>query len=137
MPRCLTGRDRMLLEVEDSIIKLQALCRGYIARSTLSTQRAKLRIAERYIVKAQARGRGFIVRQQLVAERQKQYVLEPWTVALQAAVRGMLVRRAWRARRERDSGLQARQWHLERRARIPGQRERLFARSSNWHRLAQ
>ena len=101
MPQCLTGRDRLLLEVEDSIIKLQALCRGYLARSALSTQRAKLRLAERYIVKAQARGRGFIVRQQLAAERQKQYFLEPWTVALQAAVRGMLVRRAWRARRER------------------------------------
>ncbi|KAG8821050.1 hypothetical protein FRC18_011521 [Serendipita sp. 400] len=87
-------RDRLLLEVEDSIIKLQTLCRQYLARRALMTQQAKLRMAERYIVKLQSQARGALVRRRLAARRREQRGLERWAIALQARARGALTRRA-------------------------------------------
>jgi Ras GTPase-activating-like protein IQGAP2/3 len=88
-----SGRDRMLLEVEDSIVKLQALCRQYLANQALTTQKARLRLAERYIIKAQAQARGHLVRHWLSVRRHKQHSLRPWAIALQATARGILARR--------------------------------------------
>ncbi|KAG8822729.1 hypothetical protein FRC17_009483, partial [Serendipita sp. 399] len=86
-------RDRMLLEVEDSIVMLQALCRQYLARRTLMTQQAKLRMAERYIIKMQSQARGALVRSRLAVKRREQRGLERWAIALQARARGALSRR--------------------------------------------
>ncbi|KAG8842212.1 hypothetical protein FRB96_005929 [Tulasnella sp. 330] len=91
-------RQRMLEESEPSIIRLQAQARGFLTRTRLATQRARLRLAERHLIKLQSRCRGTLTRQNLQEQRKEQMNLEPWVLALQAAARGILARRAWQAR---------------------------------------
>ncbi|KAG8903659.1 hypothetical protein FRB99_002897, partial [Tulasnella sp. 403] len=91
-------RGRLLMESEPDVIKLQAVARGFLARQTLATRRAQLRLAERYIVKLQSRCRGTLTRQFIHEQRKEQMDLIPWVLALQAFGRGVLTRRAWRAR---------------------------------------
>ncbi|CAG7849424.1 Ras GTPase-activating-like protein IQGAP1 [Serendipita indica DSM 11827] len=86
-------RDRMLLEVEDSIVKLQTRCRGYLASQALQTQKAKLKMAERYVIKLQAQCRGSLLRRRVAATRQQQRASSRWVTALQARARGALARR--------------------------------------------
>ncbi|KAK0242763.1 ras GTPase-activating protein [Armillaria nabsnona] len=88
-------RDRLLLENEASIIKLQSQCRGYIARQAEATQRDRMRLIEHYVAKIQARCRGQLLRRELSEQRSEQQNLEPWAVALQASLRGVLFRREW------------------------------------------
>ncbi|KAK0491012.1 ras GTPase-activating protein [Armillaria novae-zelandiae] len=88
-------RDRLLLENENSIIKLQSQCRGYIARQAEAAQRDRMRLIEHYVAKLQARCRGQLLRQELFEQRSEQQNLEPWAVALQAFLRGTLFRREW------------------------------------------
>ncbi|KAG8965048.1 hypothetical protein FRC03_001003 [Tulasnella sp. 419] len=90
--------DRLLFENEDSIIKFQAIARGYMARKALRTQHARIRVAERSIVKLQARCHGVLSRRHVAEQRSRQMDLRPWVIALQAAARGVLSRRAWRVR---------------------------------------
>jgi Ras GTPase-activating-like protein IQGAP2/3 len=84
----------MLLEVEDSIVKVQTLCRQYLAKQALATQKARLKIAERHIVKLQAQARGALLRCRLVDQRHRQKGMSSWATRLQALSRGILVRRA-------------------------------------------
>lgn len=86
------GRDRMLLEVEESIVKLQAICRGSLARESISNKRERLHLAERYVIKFQARLRGALTRSQLAKQRTQHQSLHTWARALQAAARGKLAR---------------------------------------------
>ncbi|KAI9001428.1 hypothetical protein BD414DRAFT_405968 [Trametes punicea] len=89
-------RDRLLLECEDSIIDLQAAARAFLVRKAQTTQRARMRLAERYIPKLQAICRAALVRKRLRQERKQVGDLRPWVLALQAHARGLLVRRQWR-----------------------------------------
>ncbi|KAG8918288.1 hypothetical protein FRC01_001945 [Tulasnella sp. 417] len=94
-------RGRLLAEAEESIIQLQAIARGYLARKTMATAKARLRLAERYIIKLQSRSRGVMTRRVVQEQRKEQLDLEPWALAMQALARGVLTRRAWRARQAR------------------------------------
>ena len=91
-------RERMLLEVEDSIIAVQALARGFLARKMHKARLMRLRLAERYITGMQSRSRAVLVRQHIQQQRKETSDLTPWVRALQAAARGLIVRRVWRAR---------------------------------------
>lgn len=88
-------RDRLLLETEGSIIKLQSQCRGYIARQAEAAQRDRMRLIEHYVAKIQARCRGQLLRRELSEQRSEQRDLEPWAVALQASLHGALFRKEW------------------------------------------
>ena len=90
------GRDRLLLECEDSIIALQAAARAFLVRKEQVTQRARMRLAERYVPKVQAICRAALVRRQLQEDRKERRDLSPFVVALQAHARGALVRKQWR-----------------------------------------
>ncbi|KAG8913135.1 hypothetical protein FRC00_002969, partial [Tulasnella sp. 408] len=94
-------RGRLLAEAEESIIQLQAIARGYLARKAMATAKARLRLAERYIIKLQSRSRGVMTRRVVQEQRKEQLDLEPWALAMQAMARGVLTRRAWRARQAR------------------------------------
>ncbi|OJT08011.1 Ras GTPase-activating-like protein rng2 [Trametes pubescens] len=89
-------RDRLLLECEDSIAELQATARAFLVRKAQATQRARIRMAERYVPKIQAIARAALVRRQLKQDRKQVADLGPWAVALQARARGILVRRQWK-----------------------------------------
>ncbi|KAM5540380.1 hypothetical protein V8D89_005838 [Ganoderma adspersum] len=89
-------RDRLLLECEDSIVSLQAAARAFLVRKDQVTQRARMRLAERYVPKVQAIARACLVRKQLREDRQQRRDLTPFIRGLQAQARGMLVRRQWK-----------------------------------------
>ncbi|KAI0327762.1 hypothetical protein GY45DRAFT_1256320 [Cubamyces sp. BRFM 1775] len=89
-------RDRLLLECEDSIIELQAAARAFLVRKAQVTQRARIRLAERYIPKLQAICRAALVRKHVKEDRKQVADLRPWVLALQAHARGLLVRRRWK-----------------------------------------
>ncbi|KZS97625.1 hypothetical protein SISNIDRAFT_436160 [Sistotremastrum niveocremeum HHB9708] len=91
-------RDRLLLETEPSIIKLQAQARAFIVRKDLATQRARLRLAERHITHFQARCRASLSRQDMDRSREERHNLVPWTTSIQALARGISARRRWSAR---------------------------------------
>ncbi|KAH9006764.1 ras GTPase-activating protein [Lactarius hatsudake] len=90
-------RDRLLLENESSIISVQTLARGFLARKAQATQTARLQLAQRYIVRVQAQSRGVLTRRAVSYYREQQARLLPWVVALQAACRAGLLRRRWHA----------------------------------------
>ncbi|RPD67315.1 hypothetical protein L226DRAFT_452633 [Lentinus tigrinus ALCF2SS1-7] len=89
-------RDRLLLECEDSIVALQAAARAFLVRKDQVTQRARMRMAERYVPKVQAICRAALVRRQLHEDRKERRDLSPFVIALQAHARGSLVRRQWK-----------------------------------------
>ncbi|KAI0353517.1 hypothetical protein OH77DRAFT_1497233 [Trametes cingulata] len=89
-------RDRLLLECEDSIIDLQAAARAFLVRKAQVTQRARIRLAERYVPKLQAICRAALVKRRLQQDRKQVADLKPWALALQAHARGLLVRRQWK-----------------------------------------
>ena len=89
------GRDRLLLECEDSIRALQCLARGFLVRKAQATQYARLRFAERYVPKIQALCRGAIARRQASNLRRETADLTPWVIRLQTAARMVLKRRQW------------------------------------------
>ncbi|EJF61117.1 hypothetical protein DICSQDRAFT_60830 [Dichomitus squalens LYAD-421 SS1] len=89
-------RDRLLLECEDSIIALQAAARAFLVRKDQVTQRARMRLAERYVPKVQAIARAALVRKQLRQDREQRRDLTPFIHALQAQARGVLLRRQWK-----------------------------------------
>lgn len=91
----------MLLESEDSIRALQCLARGFLVRKAQATQYARLRFAERYVPKLQARCRGAIARRQVSDLRRETADLTPWAIRLQTATRAILKRRQWFAYLER------------------------------------
>ncbi len=97
-------RDRLLLENESSIISVQTLARGFLARKAQATQAAHLQLAQRYIVRAQAQCRGVLVRRAVSYYREQQTRLLPWVVSLQAACRACLLRRRWHAWTRRIKG---------------------------------
>ncbi|KAF8138302.1 ras GTPase-activating protein [Boletus edulis] len=76
-------RDRLLLESEDSIRALQCLAR------------------ERYVPKIQAICRGAIARRHVSDLRRETAGLTPWAIRLQSAARALLTRRQWLAHLER------------------------------------
>ncbi|EJD53517.1 hypothetical protein AURDEDRAFT_52863 [Auricularia subglabra TFB-10046 SS5] len=85
-------RDRMLLEAEDSIIAVQTIARGFLARKARAAQTVRLRIAERYIAKMQAQCHGSLVRQRLKEDQKERMDLTPF---VQAQARGVLQRRRY------------------------------------------
>ncbi|KAI0824784.1 hypothetical protein BC628DRAFT_1444432 [Trametes gibbosa] len=89
-------RDRLLLECEDSIIELQAAARAFLVRKAQVTQKARIRMAERYVPKLQSVCRAALVRRELRQNRKQVADLRPWALALQAHARGILVRRQWK-----------------------------------------
>lgn len=99
-----TGRDRLLLENETSIIAVQALTYGFLARKAHATLQGRIRLTERHTPRLQARCRGFLIRQRLQKARQATAHLTPWVVSLQAVARGIIVRRQWRLQLHRMRG---------------------------------
>ncbi|KAK7470669.1 iqgap-related protein [Stygiomarasmius scandens] len=91
-------RDRLLLENEASIVALQAMARGALARRSQTILRGRLRLSERNLLKVQAHCRGVLTRRILEQKRQAQTDLRPWTLALQATARAVLARRRWNSR---------------------------------------
>ncbi|CDO71342.1 hypothetical protein BN946_scf184908.g100 [Trametes cinnabarina] len=89
-------RDRLLLECEESIVKMQAAARAFLVRKAQVTQRARIRLAERYVPKLQAIARAALVRRRVKQDRKQVSDLRPWVLALQAHARGLLVRRQWK-----------------------------------------
>ena len=85
-----------MLECEDSIVSLQAAARAFLVRKDQVTQRARMRLAERYVPKMQAVARAALVRKQLREDRQQRRDLTPFIRGLQAQARGLLVRRQWK-----------------------------------------
>ncbi|KAF8559125.1 ras GTPase-activating protein [Imleria badia] len=94
-------RDRLLLESEDSIRALQCLARGFLVRKAQATQYARLRFAERYVPKIQAICRGALARRQVSDFRRETDDLVPWAIRLQTAARTALKRRQWLSQLER------------------------------------
>ncbi len=90
-------RDRLLRENESSIISVQMLARGFLARKAQATQIARLQLAQRYIIRAQAQSRGVLARRAVADYRDRQVSVLPWVVAIQATCRGRLLRRRWYA----------------------------------------
>ena len=97
----ISGRDRLLLESEDSIRALQCSARGFLVRKAQVTQHARLRFAERYVPKTQAICRGAIARRRVSDLRKETADLTPWAIRLQSAARRVLKRRQWLADLER------------------------------------
>ncbi|KXN90244.1 Ras GTPase-activating-like protein rng2 [Leucoagaricus sp. SymC.cos] len=87
---------RLLAENEGSIVAVQALARGCLARRSRANIQARMRFAERHILKFQAQCRGFLLRSQVQSQRREQRTLMPWVVVLQTAARAALARRRWR-----------------------------------------
>ncbi|TRM67597.1 hypothetical protein BD626DRAFT_395296 [Schizophyllum amplum] len=85
-------RDRLLLESESSIVKLQAQARATLAQRSHQDTERRLVLAQRYVAKTQAICRGYLVRREVSRQRQSQTALQPWARALQAVVRGRLTR---------------------------------------------
>jgi Ras GTPase-activating-like protein IQGAP2/3 len=101
-PNCFyLGRDRELMECEDSIVGLQSMARAFLVRKSLATQRGRLRLAERYVPKLQAKCRAALARRSLNEQRKERLDLTPWAKGLQSAARGVLARRAWMAQLRR------------------------------------
>lgn len=95
------GRDRLLLETEDSIRAMQCLARGFLVRKAHTSQYARLRFAERYVPKIQAICCGAIARRHVSSIRRGIVNLTPWAVRLQTASRMVLKRWIWLAYLER------------------------------------
>ncbi|EAU84770.2 IQ domain-containing protein-containing RasGAP [Coprinopsis cinerea okayama7 len=89
-------RDRLLLENEASIIRLQAYCRGGLSRRNHKALQARIKLSERHVVKFQTHCMGALLRRRLAQRRQVQSQLVPWATALQAACRAAILRRQWR-----------------------------------------
>ncbi|KAI0053622.1 ras GTPase-activating protein [Auriscalpium vulgare] len=89
-------RDRLLLEVEPSIIATQSLARAFLVRKAQVTLRTRLQLAQRYIPRLQAVCRGATIRRQVQQQRKRQAHLSPWIIAVQATARGVLLRKRWR-----------------------------------------
>ncbi|KAF9451707.1 ras GTPase-activating protein [Macrolepiota fuliginosa MF-IS2] len=88
---------RLLLENEDSIVAVQALARGYLARRARANIQARMRFAERHITKFQTQCRGFLLRNQVRSQRREQRSLVPWVIALQSTARAAIAKRRWKA----------------------------------------
>lgn len=95
------GRDRLLLENEPSIIAVQTLARGFLARKARVMQRGRIQLAERYVPKLQALARGALVRSRISQIHEEQADLREWVISIQAHARGALVRREWVAQQRR------------------------------------
>ncbi|KAL1747468.1 hypothetical protein HDZ31DRAFT_31879 [Schizophyllum fasciatum] len=85
-------RDRLLLESEADIVKLQARARAALARRAYHNTERRLVLAENYVTKTQALCRGYLVRRDISQERRSRASLQPWAKALQAVIRGRLAR---------------------------------------------
>ncbi|KAH9999926.1 hypothetical protein BJV77DRAFT_1058234 [Russula vinacea] len=90
-------RERLLRENESSVISVQTLARGFLARKAQATQIARLQLAQRYIIRAQAQSRGVLTRRALADYRDQQVSVLPWVITIQAICRGHLLRRRWYA----------------------------------------
>lgn len=91
-------RDRLLIENEASIIAVQTLARGFLARKAQATHRVRIRLAERYVPKMQARCRGVLTRRRVDEARRQQMGMAPRVTALQAAARSSIARLHWQQR---------------------------------------
>ncbi|KAH7101116.1 hypothetical protein BKA62DRAFT_619136 [Auriculariales sp. MPI-PUGE-AT-0066] len=100
-------RDRMLLEVEDSIVAVQTLARRFLARKAHAARLLRLRIAERSIAGLQARSRGVLARQSIIQQRKTTADLAPWARALQAMARGIQAQARGVLQRRRFARLRA------------------------------
>lgn len=97
----IAGRDRLLLENEPSIIAVQTLARGFLARKARVMQRGRIQLAERYVPKLQALARGALVRSRISHIHEEQADLGEWAVSIQAHARGALARREWLVQQRR------------------------------------
>lgn len=100
-------RDRLLLENEASIVTLQSMARGFLRRRSHTTQKARIRLAERYVTKFQARCRGVIARVDAQEEKTQQSLTIPSIINLQARIRGFLARRRRQLLRDRLRALRS------------------------------
>ncbi|KAI6047200.1 ras GTPase-activating protein [Pisolithus marmoratus] len=87
--------DRLLAENEESICSAQCLARGFLIRKAYATQRARVRLAERYFPKVQAHCRGVLARRKASHTRKVAADLTHWAISLQAVSRGSMKRRCW------------------------------------------
>ncbi|KAL1755451.1 hypothetical protein FB107DRAFT_213621 [Schizophyllum commune] len=85
-------RDRLLLDCEADIVKLQAQARAALARRAIHDTERRMALAQRYVAKTQAICRGYLARREASQQRQSRASLQPWARALQAVVRGRLTR---------------------------------------------
>ncbi|KAJ4478052.1 ras GTPase-activating protein [Lentinula aciculospora] len=90
-------RDRLLLENEGSIIALQSVARGYLARQAQTVLYSHLQLSGANVVKVQARCRAVMTRRRISQQRKAQNDLRPWAVTLQARIRGALARKRWQS----------------------------------------
>lgn len=90
------GRDRLLLECEPAIIKLQCHLRGRLAAQRSARTFAQLDLAGPIIVRLQARGRGALCRRALLAEHEERSQLHGWSTSIQAVAKAHLARQHWR-----------------------------------------
>ncbi|XP_006460082.1 hypothetical protein AGABI2DRAFT_202767 [Agaricus bisporus var. bisporus H97] len=90
-------RQRLLIENTGSIVAVQALARGYLARRVRLNIQARMRFAERHVVKLQTQCRGFSLRKKVCSLKREQQSLVPWVTAAQSIARAALVRRHWNA----------------------------------------
>ncbi|KAJ3801621.1 ras GTPase-activating protein [Lentinula aff. detonsa] len=88
-------RDRLLLENEGSIIALQSVARGFLARQAQTALHGHLQLSGANIVKVQAQARAAMTRRHMSQQRQARNDLRPWAVGVQAKIRGALARKRW------------------------------------------
>lgn len=96
-PLDVTVRDRLLLECEGDIRKLQALTRGYIARQKTSLLNNRLALTTVSVLRLQSRARGALARKSIAADQNKKAGMFKWTIAIQAAARRTIVEKRYRA----------------------------------------
>ncbi|KAI6035361.1 ras GTPase-activating protein [Pisolithus orientalis] len=87
--------DRLLAENEESICAVQCFARGFLIRKAYATQCARVRLAERYVLKVQAHCRGVLARRDVSHIRKAATDLTPWVISLQSLVRGHTKRQRW------------------------------------------
>jgi Ras GTPase-activating-like protein IQGAP2/3 len=84
-------REAQLKESEDSIVALQALCRGALVRYGITTDLYTLQRSN--VVKLQAFIRGSLIRQEIeIKKRTLKYLALPEIIALQSLIRGGKIR---------------------------------------------
>lgn len=87
--------NQLLAENEGSICAMQSLARGFLIRKVYATQRAHVRLAERYVPRVQAHCRGVLARREASRSRKVATDLTPWVISLQAVARGSMKRQSW------------------------------------------
>src|ERR1700733_8165719 len=73
-------------------------------RKRIETRLQKLQLREGYVVKMQAKCRGLLARRGAASIRSAWLDLRPWALAVQSQIPGLFLRRAWNAYLRRVKG---------------------------------